>query len=229
MKLEKNEFRVAVFILIPLVIIIIFTLFKLGYSLAGSTLDVYLKVDSISAIKKGTEVKIKGYSIGRVIEIQPVYKPALHFLAIMRIKKDIDIYEDCIAIIQNQNIIGEPVIDIKNPEIKGELLKDGSVLEGIEYVNLESVLQNVNTLLTDITKTVGVFRGISLESKSNIRKLVSNLSDSVGTVNQILKDSQTNVGAILESFRKTAQTMDEISKELKDHPMKFIFKGKEKE
>lgn len=226
-KLEKNEFRVAIFILIPITIILLFIMLKLGYSLASSTIDVYLKVDSIASIKKGTEVKIKGYSIGRVIEITPVYKPALHFLAIMRIKKDIEIFEDCTAIIQNQNIIGEPIIDISNPEKKGELLNDGSIIEGIEYVNLESVLQNVNLLLTDLNKTVAVFRGMSLESKNNIRLLIANLSNSVSTINNILNDSQKDIGAILTSFRKTALTMDEISKELQKHPVKFLFKDKD--
>lgn len=227
LKLEKNEFRVLIFILIPISIILVFIMLKLGYSLASSTIDVYLKVDSITSIKKGTEVKIKGYPIGRVIEIKPVYKPALHFLAIMRIKKDIALYEDCTAIIQNQNIIGEPIIDISNPEKKGELLNDGSVIEGIEYVNLESVLQNVNLLLTDLNKTVAVFRGMSLESKTNIRILIANLSNSVATINKILNDSQKDIGTILGSFRKTAITLDEISKELKQHPVKFLFQGKD--
>ena len=69
MKLEKNELRVGVFIVVPLVIMLLFVLLKLGYSFASSTIDVYLKIDSISSIKEGTLVKIKGYTVGRVIDI----------------------------------------------------------------------------------------------------------------------------------------------------------------
>jgi ABC-type transporter Mla subunit MlaD len=226
MKLSRNEIRVALFIMVPMVVILIFVVLKLGYSLASSTIDVYLKLDNIKSVKNGTQVKIKGYAIGRVIEIQPVYKPALHFLAIMRIKKDIEIFEDCSAIIQNANIIGEPEIEILNPEKKAELISDGSVVEGVEYANLDSILKDIHNLLANVSGTVDVFKGISLESKTNIGLLLSNLTGSATKLNMILNDSQKDIEAMISSFRKTAMTLDEISQELKKHPVNFLFKGK---
>ncbi len=223
-KLQKIELRVGLFILIPLLIMFVFILLKLGYSIAGSTMDVYLKIDSITSIKKGTPVKIKGYEIGRVAEIKPVYKPALHFLALMRINRDVDLYEDCSAIIMNQNIIGDPVIEFRNPERKGLPLRDGDVIEGIEYVNLEAILQDVHNLLANLSSTVDVFKQIAGESRQNIRTLVANLTTSVTSINNILEGSQKDILAMLGSFRKTAETLQQISVELKDSPMKFIFK-----
>lgn len=228
-KLEKNELRVGLFILIPLLIMFVFILLKLGYSIAGSTMDVYLKIDSITSIKKGTPVKIKGYEIGRVAEIKPVYKPALHFLALMRINREVDLYEDCSALILNQNIIGDPVIEFRNPEKKGPPLRDGDVIEGIEYVNLEAILQDVHTLLTTLSSTVDVIKQISMESRQNLRNLVTNLTNSVGNINSILEGSQKDILAIMGSFRKTAETMHEISAELKRSPVKFLFKDDAKD
>ncbi len=225
-KLEKNELRVGLFILIPMVILLFFIMLKLGYSIAGSTIDIYLKIDSLTSVKKGTPVKIKGYTIGRVVELIPVYRPALHFLATMRIQKEIELYEDCSAIIQNQNVIGDPSIELKNPEKKGLLLSDHDVIEGIEYVNLEAILQDVHVLLTTLSKTVNIFKQISLDSRYHLRTLVSNLSSSVSNINRILADSQKDIIAVMSAFRQTAQTMNEISKELKKHPLKFLFKGK---
>ena len=208
----------------PVVILLLAIMFKLGYSLASSTIDIYLKVDNIRSIKKGTSVKIKGYEIGKVVKIEPVYKPALHFLAIMRVKNNIDLYEDCSAIILNQNIIGDTVIELRNPEIKSDMLKDGSVIEGIEYVNLEVIIEDVHTLLSTLTNTVGIFRAISLDSRGNLKTLVSNLSESAFSLNQILVNSQEDLIVTLSSFRETANTMNEISQELKKHPLKFLFK-----
>jgi ABC-type transporter Mla subunit MlaD len=229
MKLSRNEIRVALFIIVPILIILLFVTLKLGYSVASTTVDVFLKVDNIKSIKKGTLVKVKGYEVGRITEIKPVYKPTLHFLATMRIKRDIEIYEECSAVIQNQNIIGEPEIEIRNPEKRGELISKASVIEGIEYVNLDSVLQDVHILLAGLSNTVEVFKGISLESKSNIKLLLTNLANSVTTLNQILTDSQKDIGSTLTSFRKTASTLDEISQELKKHPVNFLFKGKKED
>lgn len=226
MKLERNEIRVAIFILVPLTILLLFVILKLGYSIAGSTMDIYLKIDSISSIKNGTRVKIKGYEVGRVIDIKPVYKPALHFLAVLRVKNDIELLENCSAVIQNQNIIGDPIIELRNPEKKGEPLTDGSVIEGLEYVNLEVVLQDVHELLTTLSSTVGVFREISLESKSNLRILVANLSQSVTTLNQVLVNSQKDIIEILASFRETANNLNEISVEFKKRGAGFLLRGK---
>lgn len=225
MKLEKNEIRVAIFVLLPLVILLVFVVLKLGYSFATSTIDVYMKVDNISSIKNGTQVKINGYTVGRVVDIIPVYKPTLHFLALMRIKKEIDLYEDCSAVIMNQNIIGDTVIEIRNPAKKVDLLQGGAVVEGVEYVSLDTIVQDVHQLLATLTSTAGVIQDISLESKGNIRNLVANLSKSVETISLVLQDSQKDILAIMASFRDTAKTMNEISIELKKHPMKFLFKG----
>lgn len=225
MKLEKNEIRVAIFVLLPLVVLLVFIVLKLGYSFATSTIDVYMKVDNISSIKNGTQVKIKGYTIGRVVDIIPVYKPSLHFLALMRIKKEIDLYEDCSAVIMNQNIIGDTIIELRNPTKKVEPLKPGAVIEGVEYVSLDTIVQDVHQLLATLTSTVGVIQDISLESKGNIRNLIANLSKSVETISNVLQDSQKDILAIMASFRETAKTMNEISVELKKHPVKFLFKG----
>jgi ABC-type transporter Mla subunit MlaD len=223
--INKNELKVGLFILIPAVIIMLLVLLKLGYSIADSTMDVYLKTDSIAAIKKGTAIKIKGYTIGRVVELIPVYKPSLHFLAVMRISTGVELSENCTAVIMNQNIIGDTVVEFRNPEIKGEPLLPGDVIEGIEYVNLEAILQDVHMLLTTLTGTVDVVKQISLESRENIRSLLGNLSSSVENLNLILANSQADLLAILASFRKTSQTLDEISAEIKKNPMKFILKG----
>ncbi len=222
---NPNEFKVGIFIIVPVLILFIFVILKLGYSLSGSTIDVYLKIDNISAIKKGTAVKLKGYDIGRVVELQPVYKPGLHFLATMRIKRDIDLHEDCSAIILNQNIIGDTVVEMRNPERKGMPLRNGDVIEGLEYVNLEAILRDVHNLLNTVTDTVSVVKDISLDSKQNIRGLLTDLGTSISSVNSILADSQRDIPAILQSFRETAKIVNEISVEFKNRPMGFILSG----
>jgi ABC-type transporter Mla subunit MlaD len=222
---NPNEFKVGIFIIIPVIILLLFVILKLGYSLSGSTIDVYLKIDNISAIKKGTAVKLKGYDIGRVVELQPVYKPGLHFLATMRIKSDIDLHEDCSAIILNQNIIGDTVVEMRNPERKGMPLRNGDVIEGLEYVNLEAILRDVHNLLNTVTDTVSVVKDISIDSKQNIRGLLTDLGTSITSVNSILADSQRDIPAILQSFRETAKIVNEISVEFKKRPMGFILSG----
>ena len=223
-KFEKNEIKVGLFVFIPVVIVFMVLMFKLGYSFMVSTIDVYLKIDSLLSVKKGTVVMIKGYQIGKVVDIVPVYEPALHFLATMRINKNIELYENSTVMIQNQNVLGDPSIEIGNLEAKGERLKNGDVLEGVEYSGLNAILQDVHKLLGRLTETVGGVNFILGESMSNIRNLVANLSSSAANLNTIIEGSQRDIFDIMKSFRATAQTMNEISIELQKNPMKFLFK-----
>jgi len=224
---NPNELKVGIFILAPVIILFLFVILKLGYSLSSSTIDVYLKIDNISAIKKGTAIKLKGYDIGRVVELQPVYKPGLHFLATMRIKKDIDLHEDCSAIILNQNIIGDTVVEMRNPERKGSPLRTGDVIEGLEYVNLEAILQDVHKLLTTANATIGGFQDITSDNKQNIKGMLTNLSSSMASVNSMLSDSQKEIPEILQSFRETAKNLSVISVEFKKRPMGFLMSGED--
>jgi ABC-type transporter Mla subunit MlaD len=226
--LGRIEYKVGLFVLIPAIVIIFFIIVKLGYSLATSTMDVYVKVNSITSLKKGTPVQIKGYELGRVVDIRPLFKPALHFIATLRIRKDIELYEDCAAIVANKNVIGDPVIELRNPERKGAFLKEGDVIEGIESGSIEDIMGKVNTLLTELTAMVTVYRQVSQESKQDIRKLIISLSESMTNINAILQNSQKDIIDIIGSMRKTSQTLDEVATEIKKNPMKFLFQGKGK-
>jgi len=224
--LGRLEYRVGLFVLIPAVVVVLFILVKLGYSLATSTMDIYVKVNSISSLKKGTPVQIKGYQLGRVVDVRPLFKPALHFIATLRIGKDIELYEDCAAVITNQNVIGDPVVELRNPEKKGAFLREGDVIEGIESGSIEAIMTKVNTLLTEVTAIVTLYREVSQESRGDIRRLVSSLAGSIQNINSILQNSQKDIIDIIGSMRKTARTLDEVSSEIKRNPMKFLFSGK---
>ncbi len=228
-RLGRIEYRVGLFVLIPAIVIVLFILIKLGYSLSASTMDVYVKVNSITSLKKGTPVQIKGYQLGRVVDVKPLFKPALHFIATLRIKKDIELYEDCSAIITNQNVIGDPVVELRNPEKKGAFLLEGDVIEGIESGSIEDIMAKVNTLLTEVTGIVTLYREVSQESRGDIKKLVSSLAGTIANLNGILQNSQKDIIDIIGSIRKTSRTLDEVATEIKRNPMKFLFGGKKEQ
>jgi len=224
MEKNKNELRVGLFLITPLAILLIIIMLKLGYSLVSSTMDVYLKVDSISSVKDGTPVMIKGYRIGRIVDIRPIFKPELHFLATMRITKNIELFDGCSVIIRNQNVLGDPVIEVRNPENQILPIQNNDVLEGIELVSLNAIMEQAHDLLGGLNSTIGGINRMLGDSRSNVSLLTTNLASSVGHINNILQDSQKDILEMLRAFRATAATMEEISVELKKHPVKFLFK-----
>jgi phospholipid/cholesterol/gamma-HCH transport system substrate-binding protein len=221
---NKNKLRVGLFMITPAVILLLIIMLKLGYSIASSTMDIHMKVDSLNSVKDGTPVMIKGYRIGRVVDIRPVFKPELHFLATMRINKDIELLEGCSVIIRNQNVLGDPAIEVKNTETYTQPLQDGDVVEGIELVSINALMQQAHDLLGGLNFTVSGINRMMLDSRSNVNSLTANLASTVTHLNTILAESQNDILEMLKSFRATATTMQEISEELKKHPVKFLFK-----
>jgi phospholipid/cholesterol/gamma-HCH transport system substrate-binding protein len=224
LSLKKNEIKVGIFVIFPFVVLFILILLKLGYSISSSTYDLYLKVDSINSIKVGTPIKVKGYLIGRIVDIKPIYEPTLHFLAVMRVNTEITLYESASAVIKNQSVIGDPVVEIKNPERKELPLLEYDVLEGVEYVSIEALLQDVHTLLSSTNSVISSIKDMSSESRGNIRKLTSDLAKSVSTMSSILANSQTDIVEIITNFKKTAKNVSELSEEMKAHPVKTLMK-----
>ncbi len=224
----RVEYRVGLFVIIPVIVVVLFILLNLGFSLFTSTMDVYVKVNSITSLKKGTTVQIKGYQLGRVVEIRPLFKPALHFLARLRIRKDIELYEDCSAVITNQNVIGDPVVELRNPEKKGAFLMEGDVIEGIESGSIEEIMAKVNTLLVEVTAIVTLYREVSQEGRQDISKLITGLAESVAGINRLIQNSQKDILEIIGSMRKTSKTLDDVSEEIKKNPVRFFFQGTKK-
>ena len=221
---NKHELKVGLFVVTPIVLLLLIIMLKLGYSLASSTMDIYMKVETLSSVKDGTAIMIKGYHIGRIVDIRPVFKPELHFLATLRISKDIELREDCSVIIKNQRVLGDTVVEIRNSDSLLPPLQNGDVVEGIEMVSLDTIMQQVNNLLGGLNTTVSGVNSMIGDSRSNVSSLTANLSGTVGKLNMILEDSQKDILEMLKSFRTTAATMEEISQELKKHPMKFLLK-----
>jgi ABC-type transporter Mla subunit MlaD len=224
LSLKKNEIKVGIFVLFPFVVLFILILLKLGYSISSSTYDLYLKVDSINSIKVGTPIKVKGYLIGRIVDIRPVYEPTLHFLAVMRVNTEITLYESATAVIKNQSVIGDPVVEIKNPERKELPLLEHDVLEGVEYVSIEALLQDVHTLLSSTNGVINSVKDMSSESRGNLRKMTTDLAKSVSTLSSILSGSQGDIVEIISNFKKISKNVTELSEEVKAHPVKTLMK-----
>jgi ABC-type transporter Mla subunit MlaD len=224
LSLKKNEIKVGIFVLFPFVVLFILILLKLGYSISSSTYDLYLKVDSINSIKVGTPIKVKGYLIGRIVDIRPVYEPTLHFLAVMRVNTEITLYESATAVIKNQSVIGDPVVEIKNPERKELPLLEHDVLEGVEYVSIEALLQDVHTLLSSTNGVINSVKDMSSESRGNLRKMTTDLAKSVSTLSSILSGSQGDIVEIISNFKKISKNVNELSEEVKAHPVKTLMK-----
>ncbi len=127
MKKYKMETAVGLFVVIGLIFIGYMTV-KLGHvSLWGDeTYALSARFTSVTGLRKGSPVYMLGIDIGRVEQISLDQKENKAVVEI-RVKKGIQIYDDAIASIKTEGLIGDRYLSI-DPGGAGEPLNAGGII-----------------------------------------------------------------------------------------------------
>jgi phospholipid/cholesterol/gamma-HCH transport system substrate-binding protein len=127
MKKYSQETIVGIFVVLGLVCVGYMTV-KLGdVSLLGDdSYSLYAKFDTVSGLRKGNPVEMRGLEIGRVEDFKMDEAQRVAVVE-LKIQKHIRIYEDGIASIKTSGLIGDKYVSL-DPGGIGELLKGGDTI-----------------------------------------------------------------------------------------------------
>jgi phospholipid/cholesterol/gamma-HCH transport system substrate-binding protein len=127
MKKYTMETIVGIFIALGIVTIGYMTV-KLGHvSLFGdNTYPLYAKFTSVTGLRAGNPVSMLGIEVGKV-ELLKMDQENLQAVVEMKIQKDIKIYDDAIASIKTEGLIGDKYVSI-DPGGGGSLLAPGGTI-----------------------------------------------------------------------------------------------------
>ncbi|SEM00612.1 phospholipid/cholesterol/gamma-HCH transport system substrate-binding protein [Syntrophus gentianae] len=140
MKKYAMETTVGVFIVFGLILVGYMTV-KLGHvSLFGEdTYKLRAQFTSVSGLRAGSTVDMLGIEIGRVERLFIDQKDQKAVVE-MTIKKDIKIYDDAIASIKTEGLIGDKYLSI-DPGGGGDLLRPGgTITETQPALDIESLI-----------------------------------------------------------------------------------------
>ena len=131
MKKYSKETVVGIFVLIGLACIVYMTvkLGKVGF-LGNNTYTLYARFDKVTGLKSGNAVNMLGLEIGRVGSLT-MDQENLKAVAELKINRDIKIYDDAIASIKTEGLIGDKFVSI-DPGGGGNLLKSGDTITDTE-------------------------------------------------------------------------------------------------
>ena len=107
--------------------------------LGDNSYSLMAKFTSVAGLRKGNPVTILGINVGRVerITMDQVNQRAV---VEMRIKKDIKIYDDAIASIKTEGLIGDKYLSI-DPGGGGALLAENGVITDTQAaINMEEII-----------------------------------------------------------------------------------------
>jgi phospholipid/cholesterol/gamma-HCH transport system substrate-binding protein len=131
MKKYSKETMVGIFVVIGLLCIAYMTV-KLGNVgfLGENTYSLYAKFSSVTGLRVGNPVNMLGLEIGRVASFKMDQENQVAVVK-LEITKDIQIYDDAIASIKTEGLIGDKFISI-DAGGGGDLLKDGDTITETE-------------------------------------------------------------------------------------------------
>jgi phospholipid/cholesterol/gamma-HCH transport system substrate-binding protein len=150
MKKYSIETIVGIFVVIGLICVAYMTI-KLGkVSLLGDNYyPLYANFSSVSGLRVGNPIEIDGIEVGRV-ENLIFDQEKQTAVAVLKIRKDIKVYDDAGASIKTAGLIGDKFINIE-PGGGGQILKPGGrISETNAPIDIEELISKY--AFGDITK-----------------------------------------------------------------------------
>ena len=203
MKKNTQGLKVIIFGILCLVGLFYLTMSTGKLHVGDQGYDIYVVFDDIAGLANNAPVMLNGFEVGRVQDIKVAYeqensKTVLKLL----VHKDIQIWNDPVVSIKTLGLMGEKFIQISSLKGKG-FLKPGAVIQGMPYMDLDVLVVQAKGLTEEL------------------KKLTGNLNRSV-------EDNQDSITRIVQNLESTSKNLEEFSADLKSHPWKLLYKGKEK-
>lgn len=209
MKKYGNEFKVGLFVLLCAL-----GLYYLTYSTGKLNIKkggyyIYAVFDEIAGLGKKAPVMLNGVEVGKVEDVKFSYDNDQTIISLkLLLSSDAKVREGAVVSIKTLGLMGEKYIQIYSPKGK-DFIKPETVLYGKQYKDMD--------LLMDQAENI---------SKS-VDGLISEVKNLALNINQTLEGNQNRISQTILNMEATSKNFEEFSSDIKRHPWKLLFKGKE--
>ena len=223
---QKTKTGLFVLVSLLLLLALIFVISK-QKKLFADTFLVKVQFKNIAGTKEGNFVRFAGINIGTVETIQIINDSTVQLE--LNIEKNVQPYikSDAVASIGSDGLMGDKLILISAGNSGSAPIKNGSVLQGNNPLNVDKVLNNLAKVTDNaiaITDGLAIIVAKVNSGKGSIGRLLSDdkLADNMEKTIQTAKVTASNIS-------KTAATVNE-NMEAAQHSflLKGYFKKKEK-
>jgi phospholipid/cholesterol/gamma-HCH transport system substrate-binding protein len=202
MKKYGNEFMVGLFIILCVLgfFYLIYSTGKLDFKKEGYY--IYVIFDDISGVQKKAPVMLNGMEIGKVDEVKFVYDNDKTQIRLkLWLKAEARIRENPVISIKTMGLMGEKFIQISSSRGVNFIAPE-VVLSGNPYLDIDSLTKDVSALTEEV------------------KKLAAGLNDT-------LDGNKDRISQIVVNLESASKNFQEFSDDIKQHPWKLLFKGKE--
>ena len=207
MKKYSSEFMVGLF-----VVLCVLGLFYITYrtgklNIKKSGYVIYVAFNDVAGLEEKAPVMLNGLEMGKVEDIKLSYdNEKTQVVLKIWLETQAKIRENPVVSIKTLGLMGEKYIQIASSEGK-VFLKPDTMIQGKPYSDLDALMEQAQSIAREVTQQVN--------------KLVGSLS---GT----LEDNKESISQIIKNLESASKNFEEFSSDIKRHPWKLLFKGKEK-
>lgn len=179
----------------------------------GYTIKVYF--DYVSGLDSGAPVRLAGMEVGEVKDLVLVDKK---IEVILKLKSTAKIRSDSIITINSLGIVGEKYVEITMGTSQGKILEPGSVVQGVNPVNVEQILSRTEAVVYKTEKII-TFMDKMLggeETWIELDKAIRNTTIFTATLNELLAENKEDIGATIKDLHSISASLKGIIKENKD-------------
>lgn len=198
---SKLELKVGIFVFIGLVILTTFVLSMKDFKNMTVGYEVNFIFNFANGVKIGAPVRFAGVDVGEIKEINFITTPddpKPKVRIVGSVKKEIKVPVDSTVWVNTLGLLGEKYIEIMPGKDSSNILLAKQTLVGVDPIPM----QEVSVLARDIAK--------------HLDESLTRIINKEGTVGKLLYDD------------KIYNELDAMITDLRKHPWKLFFKGKEK-
>jgi len=224
MKFFTNEVKIALVAIIGIIVLFVGLQFLKGLSLFSSNNDYYVKFDDVSGLSASSPVYANGIKVGVVERIDYDYANPSNIVAVIGLDKKLSLPKGTQAEITS-DLLGNVKLELKFGENMNDKLAAGDTIMGgmqqglmskaAEMVpqvqqmlpKLDSILVNVNTLLTDPALA---------GSLQNVEQLTAHLTTVSQNVQQLTASLNQRMPAMMDKADNTLQHVEGLTGQLSE-------------
>lgn len=207
MKQDNINYTIVGLFVVTISIVLLIVLYLVTGKVSSSD-RYYTTLSDVSGIKNGTAITYKGYKVGQLIDIDPVFKNNVtRFYLTLAIKSGWVVTEGSSVMITKTGLLSDSQLNISEGN-SSNILKVGSHISGAQSNDVMAVIkslsENVNNLSTNL-----------------ITPLVKQLKDDIGafsgTMSHDLPKLTKNLNLLVVKLQRNSDVIDTVFSETNQH------------
>ncbi|MFI3318188.1 MAG: MlaD family protein [Rikenellaceae bacterium] len=213
MKISR-EFKIGIFAVAMVICAWAGTNFLSGIDIFNGNRSYQVSYNNIEGVRSASEVMIRGVKVGTVTDIE--FNPSISDMITLTltIRKSLNIPVDSKATISGSGMMSSKNIELELGK-SDKYLEDGGVITAGESSDLmgsltsefEAFKVKLDTLTSNLNRTLGNVNTLLEGSTENLNATVANLSGITSNVDRLLASEQQNIKRAVDGFADFSESL----------------------